>query len=331
MKKFNNIDLFCGAGGLSVGLEKAGFAIPYAIEFDPTYASTYKSNHKKTHVTVGDIKDISNEEISEIGNSIEIDMISGGPPCQGFSIAGNIARRFLDDERNSLFLEFVRFVRILKPKIFLVENVANMVTHNKGKTIIEIVNKFEDLGYTVQYKILNSVNFKVPQERRRVFIVGTLNGYSFIYPKESNKRISIKEAIDDLPKLSSGEKSNIPLHFAMNHSEQMLKKMSYISNGGTRLQIPVNLRPTSGDARKYIRFKSELPAFCVTGDMRKIFHYNQNRALTLRELARLQTFPDNYSFFGNSIQIQQQIGNAVPCNLAYEIGKELFRTLNETK
>jgi site-specific DNA-cytosine methylase len=106
--------------------------------------------------------------------------------------------------------------------------------------LLDRVNKFEDLGYTVQYKILNSVNFKVPQERRRVFIVGTLNGYSFIYPKESNKRISMKEAIDDLPKLSSGEKSNIPLHFAMNHSEQMLKKMSYISNGGTRIQIPVN-------------------------------------------------------------------------------------------
>ena len=323
-----SIDLFCGAGGLSYGFSLAGFETVFAVEYNEVYGETYRKNFPNVNLHIGDIKDIPNSFIEELNIKEDIDIIIGGPPCQGFSLAGNIGRQFLDDERNHLFLEYVRFVEIIKPKMFVLENVASMVTHNKGKTIKEIISKFNALGYQIQYKVLNAVNYNVPQERRRVFIVGTKNNVSFIYPKESEKIITVKEAIDDLPCLNSGETSAIPLHNAMNHSEQMLKKMSYVKNGGNRNDIPIEIRPESGDIRKYIRYNSDKPSFCVTGDMRKIFHYSQNRALTCRELARLQTFPDSYIFCGSTIEIQQQIGNAVPCNLAYAIAKECKRSLS---
>lgn len=323
-----SIDLFCGAGGLSYGFSLAGFETVFAVEYNEVYGETYRKNFPNVNLHIGDIKDIPNSFIEKLNIKEDIDIIIGGPPCQGFSLAGNIGRQFLDDERNHLFLEYVRFVEIIKPKMFVLENVASMVTHNKGKTIKEIISKFNALGYQIQYKVLNAVNYNVPQERRRVFIVGTKNNVSFIYPKESEKIITVKEAIDDLPCLNSGETSAIPLHNAMNHSKQMLKKMSYVKNGGNRNDIPIEIRPKSGDIRKYIRYNSDKPSFCVTGDMRKIFHYSQNRALTCRELARLQTFPDSYVFCGSTIEIQQQIGNAVPCNLAYAIAEECKRSLS---
>ena len=169
--------------------------------------------------------------------------------------------------------------------------------------------------------------YSVPQERRRIFIIGVRGLNTFEFPEKSKKIITIKEAIGDLPPLQSGESSSIPNHVAMTHSPQMLEKMSYVKDGGNRNDIPEDLRPKSGDVRKYIRYCSSKPAPCVTGDMRKIFHYSQNRALTCRELARLQTFPDDFIFVGNSINVQQQIGNAVPCRLAYKVAlkiKELF-------
>ncbi|MBE6625137.1 MAG: DNA cytosine methyltransferase [Ruminococcaceae bacterium] len=326
-KIYNSIDLFCGAGGLSLGFQRAGFKTLFAVEFNKIYAQTYKANFPEVDLYCGDIKNISNIEIENLGKKAEVDIIIGGPPCQGFSLAGNIGRLFLEDERNRLFLEYFRFVDILKPRMFVLENVASMVTHNKGKTIKEIEEKFHSIGYEIQYKILNAVNYNVPQERRRVFIVGTQKGISFKYPLGNSNIITIKEAIGNLPELKSGEISSIPQHNAMKHSAQMLEKMSFVKDGGTRKDIPESLRPTSGDIRKYVRYNSNKPSFCVTGDMRKIFHYSQNRALTCRELARIQTFPDDYIFCGSTIEIQQQIGNAVPCNLAYEVALECFRSL----
>lgn len=328
-KMFNSIDLFCGAGGLSFGFKKAGFNTLFAVEFNDVYAQTYKANFPEVDMYCGDIKAISDKRIEELKNKYDVDIIIGGPPCQGFSLAGNIGRRFLDDERNRLFLEYFRFVKIIKPKMFVLENVASMVTHNKGKTIEELKNKFESIGYQIQYRVLNAVNYSVPQERRRVFIIGTQNNISFKYPDETNRLITIKEAIDSLPKLESGETSEVPLHNAMSHSAQMLHKMSYVKDGGNRNDIPEEIRPKSGDIRKYIRYNSNKPSFCVTGDMRKIFHYSQNRALTCRELARIQTFPDGYVFCGSTIEVQQQIGNAVPCNLAKAVALECFRSLSD--
>lgn len=323
------IDLFSGAGGLSLGLEKIGFKNLFAVEFNDSAASTYKKNFPKNKLIVDDIKKLSNEQAKELTENTSVDLIVGGPPCQGFSIAGNIGRKFIDDPRNHLFLEFVRIVHALKPRMFIMENVARMATHNRGKTIREIVSKFEEVGYKVDYRVLNAVNFEVPQNRRRIFIVGRRNDLdlTFAFPTPIPTIHTVGEVIEDLPPLSNGESSDIPNYFAMNHTKQMLDKMSYVKEGGNREDIPINLRPKSGDARKYIRYDRNKPSVTITGDMRKVFHYEQNRALTPRELARIQTFPDSFIFEGNSISQQQQIGNAVPPKLAEEVGKSALYSL----
>lgn len=329
MKKYTYIDLFAGAGGMSLGFNNIGFENLLAIEFNKDFAKTYKYNFPKHHLLVDDIKNVDEREIKKILNGNKVDVIIGGPPCQGFSIAGNIGRSFIDDERNHLFKEFVRFVKIIKPQMFVLENVAAMERHNKGKTINDIVSSFDSLGYSVKYKVLNAVDYGVPQERRRIFIVGKLSSENdFIFPQKKNKIVSVRDAIGNLPVLHSGECSEIPNHNAMTHSKQMLEKMSYIKNGGNRFDIPEDIRPKSGDSRKYIRYDSEKPSFCVTGDMRKIFHYEQNRALTCRELARLQTFPDDFVFYGNAGRVQQQIGNAVPVKLAEAVAIQVKEVLD---
>ena len=327
----NYVELFSGAGGLGLGFEEAGFKNVFAVEYDPQISKTYQRNFPQNKLIVADIKTLNDEEILKLPEGEKIDVVIGGPPCQGFSLAGNIGRTFVEDERNYLFKEFVRVVSLLKPTIFVMENVARMASHNKGKTIGEVKKSFEDIGYKVQYQVLQAADYGVPQKRQRIFVVGTL-GRDFFYPEKTlSDYMTVKEAIDDLPPLQSGEESEVPNHFAMKHSQQMLEKMSYVKDGGDRNSIPIEIRPKSGDIRKYIRYDSNLPAVTVTGDMRKVFHYNQNRALTPRELARLQSFPDEFVFEGSSINIQQQIGNAVPPKLSYAIATEVKRSLEEKR
>ncbi len=329
MKMYKYIDLFAGAGGMSLGFDNAEFENVLAVEYDKCFAETYSFNFPKHNLKVADIKTISNDEIKKLIGNRKIDVIIGGPPCQGFSIAGKIGRNFIDDERNQLFKEFVRFVEVVKPRIFVMENVAALKTHNKGKTIEEIIKEFEKIGYTVKCDVLNAVDYGVPQQRRRIFVIGTLGKENkFNFPKKTTKQMTIKDALKDLPELKSGETSDIPNHNAMNHSKQMLEKMSYVKDGGNRNDIPEDIRPKSGDIRKYIRYNSNDPSICITGDMRKVFHYNQNRALTGRELARIQTFPDDFIFKGNAGKVQQQIGNAVPPKLAFQIANSVREVLD---
>lgn len=318
--EINYIDLFSGAGGMSLGFDQAGFSNIFSVDIEPSFCETYKTNFPKHNLIQKDISKLSNEEIkSLIGNQI-IDVIIGGPPCQGFSMAGNIGRKFIDDSRNQLFREFARIVEIVQPSYFVMENVARLFTHNKGETKKEIIELFKKMNYNVDCKVVNTADFGIPQVRNRVLFIGNRISNNIVFPtKTVDKPISIKEAIDKLPKLKSGEKSKIPNHISMKHSEQMLEKMKYVSDGGNRNEIPELIRPKSGDVRKYIRYKSTEPAVCVTGDMRKIFHYSQNRALTVRELATLQTFPLDFIFKGSTISQQQQVGNSVPPILAKEI------------
>lgn len=326
----NYIDLFSGAGGMSLGFDQVGFNNIFSIDIEPGFCETYKTNFPKHNLIQKDISKLSNEEIkSLIGNQI-IDVIIGGPPCQGFSIAGNIGRKFIDDSRNQLFREFARVVGIVQPSYFVMENVARLFTHNKGETRKEIIELFKKMNYNVECKVVNTVDFGIPQVRNRVLFIGNRISNNISFPtKTINKPISIKEAIDKLPKLKSGEKSKIPNHISMKHSEQMLEKMKYVSDGGNRKEIPELIRPKSGDVRKYIRYKSTEPAFCVTGDMRKIFHYSQNRALTVRELATLQTFPLDFIFKGSTISQQQQVGNSVPPILAKEIALTIKKMMRD--
>ena len=328
--EINYIDLFSGAGGMSLGFDQAGFNNIFSVDIEPSFCETYKTNFPKHNLIQKDISKLSNEEIkSLIGNQI-IDVIIGGPPCQGFSMAGNIGRKFIDDSRNQLFREFARIVEIVQPSYFVMENVARLFTHNKGETKKEIIELFKKMNYNVDCKVVNTADFGIPQVRNRVLFIGNRISNNIVFPtKTVDKPISIKEAIDKLPKLKSGEKSKIPNHISMKHSEQMLEKMKYVSDGGNRNEIPELIRPKSGDVRKYIRYKSTEPAVCVTGDMRKIFHYSQNRALTVRELATLQTFPLDFIFKGSTISQQQQVGNSVPPILAKEIALTIKKMMKD--
>lgn len=328
-KELTYIDLFCGAGGFTLGFEKKGFKNLFSVDVNSSFCETYKYNFPEHELVMKDICDLTDSEIKQYSKSNKIDVVIGGPPCQGFSIAGNIGRKFIDDPRNKLFKEFVRVVKILEPSFFVMENVARLYTHNNGRTREEIIKDFQDLGYNVECKILNSADYGVPQIRKRVIFIGTKFNPKICFPKKQiDNYVSVKEAIDKYPKLLSGEKSNVPNHIAMAHSEQMLMKMSYVTNGGDRNEIPEKIRPKSGDVRKYIRYRSDKPSVCVTGDMRKIFHYEQNRALTVRELAKLQSFPDDFVFKGTKISQQQQVGNSVPPKMAEAIADVIIK-MNE--
>lgn len=324
--KLKYIDLFSGAGGFSLGFDNKGFQNVFSIDIEPSFCETYKYNFPEHQLIEKDICELSDTEIKYLKEFDEIDVVIGGPPCQGFSIAGNIGRKFIDDPRNRLFKEFVRVVKVIKPKFFVMENVARLYTHNKGETRNEIIKDFKELGYKVKCKILNSADYGVPQVRRRVIFIGSLTSEKIEFPpKGVNDYISVKEALSIYPKLESGEESSIPNHIAMSHSEQMLTKMSYVTDGGDRNEIPEKIRPKSGDVRKYIKYASDKPSVCVTGDMRKIFHYEQNRALTVRELAKLQSFPDDFVFKGSRISQQQQVGNSVPPKMAEAIAEVIIK------
>lgn len=320
------IDLFSGAGGFSLGFDRAGFRQLLSVEIEPHYCDTYQANFPEHKVLQRDLTAVSDDELLKQLNHQEVDVVIGGPPCQGFSMAGKIGRTFADDPRNHLFKEFVRVVKLTHPKFFVMENVARLFTHNSGKTRTEIIEQFELLGYRVECKVLNAADFGVPQLRSRIVFIGRKDGGKIAFPEPNHTEYNtVGNAIGHFPKLSSGENSLILNHEAMNHSEQMLKKMSFVKNGGDRNDIPESLRPTSGDVRKYIRYHSEKPSVCVTGDMRKVFHYEQNRALTVRELAALQSFPDDFVFLGQKIAQQQQVGNAVPPLLAQAIAEAVLK------
>jgi DNA (cytosine-5)-methyltransferase 1 len=322
------IDLFSGAGGFSLGFDNKGFHNIFSIDIEPNFCRTYKHNFPNHKLIEKDICELSESEIKLLKEYDQIDVVIGGPPCQGFSIAGNIGRKFVDDPRNRLFKEFVRVVKEVKPRFFVMENVARLFNHNNGETKKEIIKDFENLGYKVDCKILNSADYGVPQVRKRVIFIGTINNVKIEFPpKEVEKYVSVKEALSSYPKLESGEESYIPNHIAMSHSVQMLNKMSYISDGGDRNEIPLKIRPKSGDVRKYIKYASDKPSVCVTGDMRKIFHYEQNRALTVRELAKLQSFPDDFVFKGSKISQQQQVGNSVPPRMAEAIAEVIIKMM----
>ncbi len=328
-RKLKYIDLFSGAGGFSLGFDNKGYQHIFSIDIEPNFCKTYQSNFPNHNLIQKDICELTDNEIKLLINKEKIDVVVGGPPCQGFSIAGNIGRKFIDDPRNKLFKEFVRVVKVVSPRFFVMENVARLYNHNQGKTRKEIITDFEELGYKVECKILNSADYGVPQIRNRVIFIGTKENHKIIFPSKKVKEyITTKEVLDNYPKLKSGEKSSIPNHIAMSHTEQMLHKMSFIADGGDRSDIPENIRPKSGDVRKYIRYASDKPSVTVTGDMRKIFHYEQNRALTVRELAKLQSFPDNFVFKGTKISQQQQVGNAVPPKMA-EVIAEVIKKMSQ--
>ncbi len=343
MKKPTVIDLFSGCGGLSYGLEQSGFQIIAGIDNWSDALYTFQKNHKDSQILLADLGEISSADIcKKLGiNPNEIDVIVGGPPCQGFSISG---KRNPEDPRNKLYQNFVDIVGYLKPKAFIMENVPNLVSMLDGKIKDTIIEDFEKKGYTVTWKILDASEFGVPQKRRRVIFVGMRNGKQFLFPKgDLNNVVTTKDAISDLPKNSLAEGSPYPSfansefqkymrqkskgifnHVITIHTEQTKNIINMVPDGKNYKSLPAHLHSTRKVNIAWTRLNSKKPSYTMDTGHNHIFHYKYNRVPTTRETARIQSFPDSFIFLGGKTSQLKQVGNAVPPLLASEIGKQLL-------
>ncbi|WP_022935203.1 DNA (cytosine-5-)-methyltransferase [Mesomycoplasma moatsii] len=351
---FNILDLFCGAGGLSNGLEKnKNFKTVLAVDFDSNAAETFKKNFKNTEILVGDItKKNIKDMIIQKSKEKKVNMIVGGPPCQGFSLKGkNLG---LNDPRNFLFIEFIEIVEKLQPEIIIIENVKNMFYSCNGFFIKEIEKKFNKLGYILNCDVLNAKDYGVPQNRERTIIIGSKSNI-ISFPEKKSKIVTVKDAIFDLAYLNSGEGKNeseykqLPNsdfqfcarkgskklfnHIATNHSKIALKKLSLIPPEGDKNSLPKQMWgkqkfSTTWSRLKWNEVSPTIDTRFDTPSNGRNSHPFLNRAITPREAARLQSFSDDFIFLGNKTSICRQIGNAVPPLLSYEIGKEINKVYN---
>lgn len=338
------IDLFCGCGGLSYGFIEAGFDVLLGIDHWKDAITTFENTHKNAKGIVADLFTETPKDISKLTGIKDIDVIIGGPPCQGFSIAG---KRIIDDERNQLYKSFVSFVKYYQPKVFLMENVPNIVSMGKGVVKDSIIEDFENLGYTIVYKVLLASDYGVPQNRRRAFFVGTKNNKIFKFPEPTTTNpISAKDAISDLSeksladgseyknepkseyqKLIRGKSKGIYNHEITIHSEQTTSIISLVPDGGNYKDLPEELRKTRNVNIAWTRLNSKKPSFTIDTGHRHHFHYKYNRVPTVRESARIQSFPDTFIFLGSKTSQYKQVGNAVPPILAQVLAKEIKKYL----
>lgn len=337
------IDLFAGVGGLSLGFEQAGFEIVLANEFDSEIGKSYLSNHKNVELIIDDISKINLKSVFSRFKG-EIDIIIGGPPCQGFSQKGK--RKSINDDRNFLFKSFVSVVELVRPQYFVMENVPNLLTTENGYFKKEIYELFEKLGYTLSSGILNSADFGIPQNRRRAIIVGKLGKMGLELPKPTLNKVSIWDAISDLAFLNSGEgdfeqnykfpskteyqsemrgnSSKLYNHIATSHSEIALERLKMIPQNGGKENLPHEHLTKSIYSGTWTRMRKEEQSVTITTrfdtpSSGKFTHPYLHRAITVREAARIQSFPDNFIFWGSKSSQMKQVGNAVPPKLANAI------------
>ena len=346
------IDIFSGAGGLSLGAEMAGIQISHAVEINQSAARTFLRNHKGAIVHQGDIKEIKASELESKDKPAFI--IMGGPPCQGFSMS-NTRTRNMKNEKNFLFLEFVRLVKEIKPTWFVLENVWGLTNINEGKTQTMIENCFKELGYTVKSQVLWASHYGVPQNRNRFFMVGNKNGIEFEFPAKLDYEVSVEEAIADLPVLSNGQMLDeatytIPYEQSSKYAQQMraksdtakqnyvsrnndlvIERYHFIAQGGNWRDIPDYLMQNYADKGRchsgiYKRLIANKPSVVISNYRKSmLIHPYQDRGLSVREAARLQSFPDHFIFEGPISHIQQQIGNAVPPLLAKAVFDQIIK------
>ncbi len=382
LKHLTVVDLFAGCGGLSCGLEMAGFHPILANEINPAYANTYKKNHPDSEVIVDDIRAVCERNLKkslnlEVG---ELDLLAGGPPCQGFSI--NAPIRSLDDERNHLFKDYLRVAEVLQPKAILIENVPGIISLGRGTVVKRIYEELSRLGYSVSHRILFAGHYGIPQMRfRTVFLAikGLDNEIIFPEPKYNATAVAnftgakelcinipqifaqnlknhttVSEAISDLPEIASGNKEgdfNYPVlpkneyqrnlregadgiknHVCANLGEINLERLKHIPQGGSWRDIPFDLLPAglkrarrSDHTKRYGRLHPD--GLCSTiltkcdPHWGSFFHPIQDRIISVREAARIQSFPDRYIFYGSVTQQYEQVGNAVPPLMAKSIGE----------
>lgn len=342
-KKLEVLDLFCGAGGLSYGFKLAGFSIVGGVEWDKVAMETHSTNFKSKFEFCGDIKEISDETI--IKNLKGVDVIIGGPPCQGFSSA-NRHEKEKDDPRNKLFFEYLRFIRILHPKVFVIENVKEILTKDNGFAKNRIIEITEELGYSVNVEVLNASEYGVPQVRRRAIFVGIASDlgckFDFNNLTKVSKPVTVYEAIGDICYPDQNIKNKF-LNYAKdtdvlyNHNpkkpnDKVIERMKYIPQGGNWKDVPPELWDTLRDNRHssaYKRLSFNEPSITIDTGHMNYFHPIFHRVPTVRESARLQSFPDSFIFCGNQGEQYRQVGNAVPPLMAKEIAKEIMRILKE--
>ena len=335
-KQINVIDLFCGCGGLSLGFEQAGYNVLLGIDNWEDALVTFRANHRNGETLCADLMRLNPADVSEkIGNQ-EVDLIIGGPPCQGFSVAG---KRIIDDDRNKLYKSFVKMVGYFKPKAFVLENVPNILTIGDGIIKREIIADFEALGYKVVNKVLLASDYGVPQNRRRAIFVGLLGGEEFEYPRPTIiQRVTTEQALSDLPEnsLHDGDKYPIkPLseyqktiregskgvynHDITIHTEQTRRIIAMVPDGGNYKSLPEELQQTRKVHIAWTRLNSNAPSITIDTGHNHHFHYKYNRVPTVRESARLQSFPDTFIFIGGKGSQLRQVGNAVPPLMAKAI------------
>jgi DNA (cytosine-5)-methyltransferase 1 len=341
-KKSTVLDLFCGCGGLSYGFIEAGYNVVLGIDHWKDAIVTFESNHKGAIPLLADLFNETPQQIAEKTGVEKIDLIIGGPPCQGFSIAG---KRIIDDERNKLYKSFVSFVEFYNPKVFLLENVPNIVSMGNGIVRDSIIEDFEKLGYKVVYKVLLASEFGVPQNRKRAFFVGIKGSKEFIFPNPTvEKLLTSENAISDLPEYSIIDGGDYPIepkseyqallrknsigvynHQITIHNEKTIEIISMVPDGGNYKTLPVELHQTRKVNIAWTRLNSKKPSFTIDTGHNHHFHYKFNRVPTARESARLQSFPDTFIFSCGKTSQLKQIGNAVPPLLAKTLAEELLK------
>ena len=366
------LDLFCGAGGLSFGFELTNrFTTVAGLDLLPDRIATFQANHPHAVGLVDDIRDLSVDELVAV--SEDVDLIVGGPPCQGFSSIRPFRTLTQGDKRNTLIEHFLMSVSAIKPRWFVFENVVGVLTHCQGHMLQSLLDGFEACGYRVSWRIMNAALYGVPQNRERLVIVGNRLGTTFSWPQPSHsndyksmagarsevirvdplfsnhlpKAITLIESISDLPKIKAGESSEaytkppqneyqkwarkrastLSMHEATRHSKRMLEIIRY--SGSNISAIPKHLI-SSGFSSCYSRLDADIPSTTLTVNFvhpasNRCIHPFQDRALTPREGARIQSFPDWFNFCGTRAQIVKQIGNAVPPLLAMVLGKAIAR------
>lgn len=349
------IDLFAGCGGLSLGFFQSGYEIIKAVEFDAMIASTYIKNHKKTKMIIDDINNI---DMSNEFSDGDADIILGGPPCQGFSMAGaRIRNGFIDDPRNYLFKNYFNIVKMVKPKIFIMENVKGITTMKNGEIFDEIQRSFENselldgFTYTIYHKLVRAIDFGIPQKRERIIIIGILNeiiDFDHLWQKTKNvitekhpfyfDKVTVYDAISNLPlptddgiinntssktnyqeylKCSNGNLSN---HIKSNHSKIAIDRMAKVNCGENFTVLNEKINSVHSGSYGRLHWHEQSPTITTRFDTPaggRFIHPEQNRTLTPREAARIQSFPDSYIFYGGKTSICKQIGNAVPPKISY--------------
>ncbi len=367
MKKYNVVDLFSGCGGTSKGFEDAGFEILLGIDNWDDSLKTFKYNHKTARAINEDISHLTGKKIKKYVEGKEIDIVIGGPPCQGFSLAGN---RDKNDERNLLVFHFTRIVKELKPKAFMMENVLGILSMAGGKIKKDLIEEFERIGYNIiGPKALYAHHYGVPQMRRRAIFLGIRKDLKKFprypppthYDKETNQLIlipakvrpttTVGDAISDLQLLNDwkGEEEmdyevspkseyqkemrknskKLHNHTASNHTEQTKKVIALVPEGGNWTDLPGKYQNIRSFSNTWKRLDSKKPSVTIDCGHRHHFHPIANRVPTVRESARIQSFTDDFVFLGSRTSQFKQVGNAVPPFLAKAIALELKKILEE--